>query len=82
MDLYQIFEKNVLHQYRVVIYEIYKSNKELIIVVTKLNSPDEPILWSGPKNLWMDGKTGKKCNAPNYGSKLENVASRVKRIFQ
>ena len=61
--------------------EIYKSNNDLILVVTKLNFPDEPMLWSGPKNLWMDGKTGKKCNPPNYGFKLENVASRVKSLF-
>tara|TARA_B100000900_G_scaffold257012_1_gene219030 strand:- start:968 stop:1354 length:387 start_codon:yes stop_codon:yes gene_type:complete len=61
--------------------EIYKSNNDLILVVTKLNFPDEPMLWCGPKNLWMDGKTGKKCNPPNYGFKLENVASRVKSLF-
>ena len=61
--------------------EIYKSNNDLILVVSKLNFPDEPILWSGPKNLWMNGKTGKKCNPPSYGYKLENVASRVKNIL-
>ena len=61
--------------------EIYKSKGDLILVVTKLHFPDEPMLWSGPKNLWMNGKTGKKCNPPHYGFKLENVASRVKRIL-
>ena len=61
--------------------EIYKSNNDLVLVVNKLNYPDEPMLWSGPKNLWMNGKTGKKCNPPHYGFKLENVASRVKSIF-
>ncbi len=61
--------------------EIYKSNSDLVIVITKLNFPDEPMLWSGGKNLWMDGKTGKKCNPPNYGFKLENLSSRIKAIF-
>ena len=61
--------------------EIYKSNNDLILVVSKLNFPDEPILWSGPKNLWMNGQTGKKCNPPNYGFKLENLATRVKNIL-
>ncbi len=61
--------------------EIYKSCNDLILVVTKLNFPDEPILWSGPKNLWMNAKTGKKCNPPHYGFKLENIASRVKIIL-
>ena len=61
--------------------EIYKSNSDLILVITKLNYPDEPMLWSGSKNLWMNGKNGKKCNAPNYGFKLENLASRIKSLF-
>ena len=61
--------------------EIYKSKTDLVLVITKLNFPDEPILWSGPKNLWMDGKTGKKCNPPNYGFKLENLAGRIKGIL-
>tara|TARA_Y100000589_G_C26789185_1_gene481024 strand:- start:20 stop:406 length:387 start_codon:yes stop_codon:yes gene_type:complete len=61
--------------------EVYKSNNDLIIVVTKLNFPDEPMLWSGPKNLWMDCKNGKKCNSPNYGFKLENLAGRIKSLF-
>tara|TARA_B100000945_G_C20360528_1_gene586893 strand:- start:503 stop:889 length:387 start_codon:yes stop_codon:yes gene_type:complete len=61
--------------------EIYKSKTDLVLVITKLNFPDEPILWSGPKNLWMDGKTGKKCNPPNYGFKLENLAVRIKGIL-
>jgi len=61
--------------------EIYKSNNELILVVNKLNYPDEPILWSGSKNLWMDSKVGKKCIAPNYAFKLENLANRIKILF-
>lgn len=61
--------------------EIYKSKTDLVLVITKLNFPDEPILWSGPKNLWMDGKTGKKCNPPNYGFKLENLAGRIKGLL-
>ncbi len=61
--------------------DIYRSNDEVIIVISKLNFPDEPMLWCGSKNLWMDGKTGKKCNPPNYGFRLENVACRIKSLF-
>ena len=61
--------------------EIYKSNSDLIIVITKLNFPNEPMLWSGPKNLWMDVKTGKKCNPPSYAFKIENLAGRIKSLF-
>ena len=44
--------------------ELFKSNKELVLVLSKLNFPDEPILWCGVKTLWMDSNNGKKCNSP------------------
>ena len=58
--------------------ELFKSNKELVLVISKLNFPDEPILWCGVKTLWMDSNNGKKCNAPKYSAKLENLANRIK----
>ena len=44
--------------------ELFKSNQELVLVISKLNFPDEPILWCGVKTLWMDSNNGKKCNSP------------------
>ena len=58
--------------------ELFKSNKELVLVISKLNFPDEPILWCGVKTLWMDSNNGKKCNSPKYSSRLENLANRIK----
>ena len=58
--------------------ELFKSNQELVLVISKLNFPDEPILWCGVKTLWMDSNNGKKCNAPKYSSRLENLANRIK----
>ena len=58
--------------------ELFKSNKELVLVISKLNFPDEPILWCGVKTLWMDSNNGKKCNAPKYSARLENLANRIK----
>ena len=58
--------------------ELFKSNKELVLVISKLNFPDEPILWCGVKTLWMDSNNGKKCNAPQYSARLENLANRIK----
>ena len=40
--------------------EIFNSKNELVLLISKLNYPNEPILWSGNKNLWMDSKSGKK----------------------
>ena len=61
--------------------EIFRSNKELVLVVTKLNFPDEPILWSGVKTIWMNSHSGKKCSPPKYSSKLENLAARIKNLI-
>ncbi len=58
--------------------ELFKSNKELVLVISKLNFHDEPILWCGVKTLWMDSNNGKKCNAPKYSARLENLANRIK----
>ena len=58
--------------------ELFKSNKELVLVISKLNFPDEPILWCGVKTLWMNSNNGKKCNSPKYSTKLENLANRIK----
>ena len=58
--------------------ELFKSNKELVLVISRLKFPDEPILWCGVKTLWMDSNNGKKCNLPKYSSRLENLANRIK----
>ena len=58
--------------------ELFKSNKELVLVISKLNFPDEPILWCGVKTLWMNSNNGKKCNSPKYSDRLENLANRIK----
>ena len=58
--------------------ELFRSNKELVLVISKLNFPNEPILWCGSKTLWMDSNNGKKCAPPQYFSRLENLANRIK----
>ena len=61
--------------------EIFSSKNELILLVSKLNYPNEPILWSGNKNLWMDSKSGKKCEPPKYNFRIENLATRIKKFI-
>ena len=61
--------------------EIFNSKNELVLLVSKLNYPNEPILWSGNKNLWMDSKSGKKCEPPHYNFRIENLAIRIKKLI-
>ena len=58
--------------------ELFQSKKELVLVISKLNFPNEPILWCGSKTLWMDSNNGKKSVPPKYFSRLENLANRIK----
>ena len=58
--------------------ELFQSKKELVLVISKLNFPNEPIFWCGSKTLWMDSNNGKKCGPPKYCSRLENLANRIK----
>jgi len=58
--------------------ELFQSKKELVLVISKLNFPNEPIFWCGSKTLWMDSNNGKKCNSPKYSARLENLANRIK----
>ena len=61
--------------------ELFRSNSELVLVISKLSFPDEPILWSGVKTIWMNSNNGKKCLPPNYCSRLENLATRIKNFI-
>ena len=61
--------------------EIFISKNELVLLVSKLNYPNEPILWSGNKNIWMDSKSGKKCEPPNYNFRMESLATRIKKFM-
>ena len=61
--------------------ELFRSNRELILVISKLNFPDEPILWSGVKTIWMNSNNGKKCSPPKYSFRLENLATKIKNFI-
>tara|TARA_Y100000589_G_scaffold329786_1_gene377492 strand:+ start:856 stop:1242 length:387 start_codon:yes stop_codon:yes gene_type:complete len=58
--------------------EIFNSKNELVLVIAKLNYPDEPILWSGNKNLWLNSISGKRSEPPKYNLRFENLATRIK----
>ena len=61
--------------------ELFRSNGELVLVISMLKFPDEPILWSGFKTIWMNSNNGKKCSPPKYSARLENLATRIKNFI-
>ncbi len=61
--------------------ELFRSNRELVLVISKLKFPDEPMLWSGVKTIWMNSNNGKICSPPGYSLKLENLATRIRNFI-
>jgi len=62
--------------------ELFKSSQKLVLVLSKLNFPDEHILWCGVKTIWMDSNNGKQCLPPRYSSRIENLANRIKSFIE
>ena len=61
--------------------ELFRSNRELVLVISKLKFPDEPMLWSGVKTIWMNSNNGKICSPPRYSLRLENLAARIRNFI-
>ena len=61
--------------------ELFRSNRELVLVISKLKFPDEPMLWSGVKTIWMNSNNGKICSPPRYSLRLENLATRIRNLI-
>ena len=61
--------------------EIYRSGSELNIVISFSQIPNMPILWQGKHSVWMDGESGKRCQAPESGEGIESLARRLRSII-
>jgi len=61
--------------------EIYRSGKDLNLMIGWCNKLDQPMLWQGQHSVWMDASTGKRCQVPNNGKSLESFARRLRALF-
>ncbi len=61
--------------------EIYRSSDQLNITLARYENPDAPILWQGKYSLWMDGNSGKRCEAPVDSTSIEALARRLRAMF-
>ena len=67
-----------LDKYDLELELFFKSNNELVLVLSKLRFPEEPILWFGIKPIWMSSHNGERCRAPKYSFRLESLANMIK----
>ena len=61
--------------------EIYPSGDEINLTLSFKNISNMPILWQGKYSFWMESESGKRCNTPNEGIKLESFARKLRAIF-
>ncbi len=61
--------------------EVFRSGKDLNLILSWCNHPESPLLWQGRHSVWMDSSTGKRCLAPESGLELESLARRLRALF-
>ncbi len=61
--------------------EIFRSGKDINLMLSFIYYPDKPILWMGKHSVWMNSKTGVKCGPPNDGFKIEGLARKLLTFF-
>lgn len=61
--------------------EIYRSGRDLNVMVSWCEPPDRPMLWHGRHPVWMDGDQGQRCERPADGAPLEAFSRRLRALL-
>ena len=61
--------------------EVFRSGKDLNLILSWCDRPESPLLWQGRHSVWMDPNTGKRCSAPQSGPTIESLARRLRALF-
>ena len=61
--------------------EIYRSGKELNLIISKVNLEEWPILWQGSHSIWMNPANGMRCPPPIGSEPLESLGRRLRVIL-
>jgi hypothetical protein len=61
--------------------EIYRSGKELNLMLTRLADEQAPLLWHGHHPVWMQAGSGERCERPADGAPLEAFCRRVRALL-
>lgn len=61
--------------------EIYRSGKELNLMLTRLADEQAPLLWHGHHSVWMHAGSGERCERPADGAPFEAFCRRVRALL-
>ena len=62
--------------------EIYKSGKEINLMMMWVERNDDLILWQGSHSMWMNENTGQKVEPSTEAEVLECLARRIRGLFE
>ena len=61
--------------------EIYRSGRDLNLMLSRMNDASRPVLWHGSHAVWMDGSSGERCSRPDDGAPFEALCRRLRAIL-
>ena len=61
--------------------ELYRSGKDINLMLSWPELSDRPILWQGKHPVWMNADNGTRCESPVYGKQLEAFARRLIALY-
>ncbi|MBM5798761.1 MAG: hypothetical protein FJ050_11145 [Cyanobacteria bacterium M_surface_7_m2_040] len=61
--------------------EIYRSGRELNLMLSRVLDDQAPLLWQGSHPVWMGADTGLRCDRPADGAPLEALARRLRALL-
>lgn len=60
--------------------EIYRSGRQIHLMLASCHPETAPLLWQGPHPVWMDASSGERCAPPLDGARLEALARRIRAL--
>lgn len=61
--------------------EIYRSGRDLNLMISRVHDELAPLLWHGQHPVWMHAATGERQERPADGAPLEALARRVRALL-
>ena len=61
--------------------EIYRSGREINLMLSWSDQPERPMLWHGRHPVWMDGTSGQRTAAPEDAAPLEALGRRLRSLL-
>ena len=62
--------------------EIYRSGRDVNLMLAWSHQPERPLLWQGQHPVWMDAASGQRCGSPLDAAPLEALSRRLRALLR